>query len=455
VGISGDRGETFEVHDVVISGSNSPHPVDPNPIIDGDKIRLTYLGNFMQGETNKIVTATSSDGINFAEDGVIFTGNVFDPDLFYDEAGGQWVLFLNPGTGLIKATASSPTASFTEEAGFVWSAGSISSTHKIGGKYYTYYAGMGGISVAEYSNGNLSNVAEGIIDFPGLAADPTVAVFGPNDYKMFFKTMTSENQPSPPPENQPIIRLYYIYPTDPSTKVYTSQNIGSAYSVDGVNFVIEPGARLSGAYLSDPDVFEELPGKWVIFYSKAVAPDGSEKFQLFKAKCQSPNGTFIIDNSFVGNYGNISSTVKIGENWYVYAVGSDGITISIYNPFTKQLSYVGVAISGAVADPSVIRLSDNSFKMYYKSRGNTYCADSSDGLSWGDGTLVVSNAEVPGAIYVDGKIYLYYVNSAPDANQGKILVRISSDNGATFSSPQVVAGLAEAACDPDPVPYTS
>jgi hypothetical protein len=198
VGVSEDRGETFTVHDVQISGSNSPYPVDPNPIIDDNQIRLTYLGNFNQGETNEIVTATSSDGINFTEDGVIFTGDVYDPDLFYDEVGGQWVLFLNPGAGLVKATASSATASFTQETGFIWSAGGISSTHKIGENYYTYYTGTDGISVAEYSNDNLTNVADGIIDFSGLTADPTVAVFGPSDYMMFFKTMAGEETQGSP-----------------------------------------------------------------------------------------------------------------------------------------------------------------------------------------------------------------------------------------------------------------
>lgn len=198
VGISEDCGVTFTILDVQISGSNSPYPVDPNPIIDGDQIRLTYLGNFMQGETNKIVTATSPDGINFTEDGVIFTGDVYDPDLFYDEAGGQWVLFVSAGSpGVIKATASSPTSSFTEDTSFSWTAGGISSTHKIGDKYYTYYAGDG-ICVAEYINGKLSNIADGIVDFPGLTADPTVAVFGPNDYKMFFKTVVGEEPPTAP-----------------------------------------------------------------------------------------------------------------------------------------------------------------------------------------------------------------------------------------------------------------
>lgn len=191
VGISEDRGETFTTYDLQISGSNSPYPVDPNPIVDDDKIRLTYLGNFNQGETtNKIVTAHSTDGINFTEDGVIFTGaEIYDPDLFYDDVSGEWVLLLNTG-GLTKATASSSTATFTEDPSFSWSQGSISSTHKIGNTYYTYYFGMG-VSVAEYSNGSLTNVASSILDFPGLNADPTVAIFGENDYEMFFKTQST------------------------------------------------------------------------------------------------------------------------------------------------------------------------------------------------------------------------------------------------------------------------
>jgi hypothetical protein len=173
VAISQNRGTTFTIQNVQISGSNSPYPVDPHPIIDNGKIRLMYFGNFMQGETSKIVTATSSDGINFTEDRVIFTGNFTDPDLFYDDVRGEWVLFLSPT--MTKATASSLSSTFTTDTGFSW-AGSVSSTHKIGNKYYTYYIESGGISVAEYSNGTLTKIAGGILNYSGLNADPTVEI---------------------------------------------------------------------------------------------------------------------------------------------------------------------------------------------------------------------------------------------------------------------------------------
>jgi len=262
---------------------------------------------------------------------------------------------------------------------------------------------------------------------------------------------------NPSSEETPIIRLYYTYPTDPETgKNYLNQNYGSAYSSDGVNFTNESGARLSGAYLSDPDVFKESDNNWVMFYSKAVAPEGnSEKDLLLKATCTTPNGTFTTDDSFSGSYGNISSTIKVDNTIYVYGADPNtGIRVSTYNPTTNQLSLVGTAISGnGAGDPSVIQISTNSFKMYYKQSGNTYSADSTDGLTWANNTKIIDSAEVPGAVYVDGKIYIYYTNSATDDLQGKMLVKISTDSGVTFGSPQVVTGLGDANCDGDPIVY--
>ncbi|MGB9591545.1 MAG: hypothetical protein ACPL1K_03400 [Candidatus Kryptoniota bacterium] len=254
-----------------------------------------------------------------------------------------------------------------------------------------------------------------------------------------------------------IIRLYYTFPTDPTKKDkdYSSQNFGSAYSSDGINFTKDAGIRLGPlAKLTDPDVIKASSNNWIMFYSKAVSQITTEASRLYRATCSTPNGPFTDDGSFAGNYGNISSSINIGGIIHVYGVSSEGIVISTYEAGTNKLHYVEVAISGGVADPSVIQLTSNSFKMYYKSSGDIYCASSTDGKIWGSGTPIVSKAEVPGAVYVNNKIYLYYISSDPsDPNIGKILVRISSDNGTTFSSAQVVTGLHDAACDPDPVVY--
>ncbi|MDD2666790.1 MAG: hypothetical protein PHD13_05485 [Methanocellales archaeon] len=458
VGISKDRGMTFTVYDVHISGSNSPHPVDPNPIIDGGQIRLTYLGNFNQGETNKIVTALSSDGINFTEDGVIFTGYVYDPDLFYDEVGGEWVLLLNTG-GLTKATASSPTTTFTEDTGFNWSEGSISSTHKIGGKYYTYYAGMG-VSVAEYSNGSLTNIADGILGFQGLNADPTVAIFGENDYKMFFKTMVEEgggeegdwikesgirlgdgSVPYVLRLDNGMYRMYYNNP----------DGIFSAISEDGINFTKEPGVRLTGTNIpGDPEwqahgatVIELDDGFYRMYYIgatgeggpghaihriySAISPDGLN-FTREGIRIES-EGT--IDNGWA-SVPEIVRTFDGRYHLYYCSIGAESIASAISDDglnFTREYGPGlgnGTGVYGA--DPAVCKLPDGTYWMFFTSPGGPmppwnlkegiYSARSTDGVNFTkDAGVRVS----PGGVYdsvntydptvislSDGRFRIYY-----------------------------------------------
>ncbi|MHA1650900.1 MAG: hypothetical protein ACTSYB_11960 [Candidatus Helarchaeota archaeon] len=188
VAISDDNGSSFIVYDVKITGSNSPRPVDPNPILDGGQIRLTYVGN-LGDPPQKIVTALSSDGINFIEEAVIFTGEgIVDPDLFKYGAT-EWILFCgSPGNHLIKANSSSAAGTFVEDTSFNFTA-AVPSTHFINGKYYTYHIGSGpGICVAEYNSSGLTVIGTDIIKgFSGIVADPTVVILGPGDYIMYFK----------------------------------------------------------------------------------------------------------------------------------------------------------------------------------------------------------------------------------------------------------------------------
>lgn len=186
VGISDDYGKSFAVHDVAISGSNSPRPVDPNPIVDGGLIRLTYLGNLGDDPPN-IVTAHSSDGINFVEDAILFSeAHVTDPDLFH-YSPSEWILFVNQGKTLLKANGSSLSIPLVRDTTFNFT-GILCSTHYIDGKFYTYYLGSNGISVAEYNSSGLTVLAEDVITgFTGFIGDPTVVVFGIGNYLMYFK----------------------------------------------------------------------------------------------------------------------------------------------------------------------------------------------------------------------------------------------------------------------------
>ena len=186
VAISDNHGNSFAVYDVAISGSNSPRPVDPNPIVDGGLIRLTYVGN-LGGNPANIVTSHSFDGINFVEDAILFSeANITDPDLF-QYSPGEWILFVDLGSTLLKANGTSISMPLVRDTTFSFG-GILCSTHYINGKLHTYYLGSKGISVAEYNSSGLTVLAEDLITgFTGFIGDPTVVVFGPDNYLMYFK----------------------------------------------------------------------------------------------------------------------------------------------------------------------------------------------------------------------------------------------------------------------------
>jgi hypothetical protein len=133
------------------------------------------------------VTAHSSDGINFAEDAILFSStNITDPDLFHYNPN-EWVLFVDHGSTLIKANGTSISMPLVRDSTFNF-AGILCSTHYIDGEFRTYYLGSKGISVAEYNSSGLTVLREDLITgFTGFIGDPTVVVFGPENYLMYFK----------------------------------------------------------------------------------------------------------------------------------------------------------------------------------------------------------------------------------------------------------------------------
>ncbi|MFA6548309.1 MAG: hypothetical protein WCT39_00050 [Candidatus Margulisiibacteriota bacterium] len=248
------------------------------------------------------------------------------------------------------------------------------------------------------------------------------------------------------------IRLYYTIPSPPD---YTAQQFCSAVSSDGINFSTEAGTRLADSYLSDPDVIKLGANNWSMFYSKAFSTDPLINTHLYRASARDPKATFEADASFSDlNLGSVSSSIMIGSTPYLYLVYNGVIRITTYSAATDSLTFVAVATSGGASEPTVIRLTDGTYKMYYKVSSDTYQANSTDGLVWDIGSKLYTYAKTPGAICINGKIYLYYVNTnTSDVNNGKIMVVISSNNGATFGTATVVNGLQTSACDPYPVAY--
>jgi hypothetical protein len=164
--------------------------------------------------------------------------------------------------------------------------------------------------------------------------------------------------------------------------------------------------------------------------------------------------------------GSVCSTVMIGENLTTFYCGNGAIDYAFYNTSTGMLDPVGRALAnpfsdGIICDPTVIQLEDGTYIMYYKysppdatgpMQHSIYYATSADGLTYTDsGVLIKDQASVPGAVIIDGKIYLYYVDGPTDTTA----VGISQGDVATFDFQSVVitGQTAAKAWDPNPVMY--
>ncbi len=196
VAISSDGGRTFGAkQSASFTGSDTSYPVDPDPIVDSGKIRLTYLANFNGGSVRKIATGTSSDGINFSDVQVIATGNEYyvDPDLF--NYNGEWNLFVHTwDTGtMVRYKSAYPTHDFTLVSTFNSVGGAISATVSFNSTYSTYFFGSSNICRALFNGDTLTTVNTSLISMAsvttngGTIADPTVVVNSASDFAMYFK----------------------------------------------------------------------------------------------------------------------------------------------------------------------------------------------------------------------------------------------------------------------------
>lgn len=264
------------------------------------------------------------------------------------------------------------------------------------------------------------------------------------------------------PEAQPIIRLFYFgsenVPTPDKQDAEPAHKIYSATSSDGINFTEEEGVRFEKEFITDPDVFMVSTSEWIMFTSL-----GS---QIIKAISEMVNGTYVEEVNFGWDMGSVCSTVPIGEHFVTFYCGGGNIDYAFYNTSTGYLEPVGTALinpfaDGIICDPTVIRLEGGTYVMYYKYsppdatgplQHSIYYATSADGLTYTDsGVMIKDQASVPGAVIVDGTIYLYYVDGPTDTTA----VGISQGDVATFDfQPVTITGQTAAkAWDPNPLIY--
>ncbi|MBI5037639.1 MAG: exo-alpha-sialidase [Candidatus Kerfeldbacteria bacterium] len=196
---STDNGQTWSERQLLtITGLGDKATADPAPVLLADgRIRLFYFdinesrinrpANGIE-PTNKIYSAISYDGVNFTqEDGIRFERRgIFDPDV--EKVGDTWYLYGGDveGNKVIVAT-STDGLTFTER-GVAFTGGAVPDVWHENDQWYLYTAG---ISIATSTDG-LTFTPAGIRfedrDLGNITADPSVIKLSEGSYLMLFKS---------------------------------------------------------------------------------------------------------------------------------------------------------------------------------------------------------------------------------------------------------------------------
>ncbi len=195
---SADQGKTWTAPaTLTITGLGDKATADPAPLLlDDGRIRLFYydinevrLNASASGSepTNKIYSAISNDGVNFTqESGVRFERQgIFDPDAV--KVGDTWYLYVGDinGNKVIVAT-STDGLTFTER-GTAFQGGAVPDVWYENGTWYLYTAG---IDIATSTDGlTFTSAGKRFVDRDqgDVTADPSVVKLANGTYLMLYK----------------------------------------------------------------------------------------------------------------------------------------------------------------------------------------------------------------------------------------------------------------------------
>jgi hypothetical protein len=239
--------------------------------------------------------------------------------------------------------------------------------------------------------------------------------------------------------------------------------VKQAVASDGVNFT-DAVTIFSANDLVDPDVFPLVDGSGFGLLYTATN-------QVKYAFSTTVDGTYSEVGGVVTSGGQ-SATITSGGALLSFITGVSSfpltasasgasITGSVSPAVVISASTLGYP-SGIVGDPTVIELSDGSFRAYvkYAEAGAQpfshaiWTVTSSDLQNWGNPTLVREASSVPGAIRVGDQVALYFVDFSGELSEsGSLGVGISEDGGATFefTSVQLDGEAITGAYDPAPM----
>lgn len=183
-GCTGKHGDKPDTADSADSGSSVP----------SGPLHLFYKGGpqsarWDDDEVHNIYAASSADGVNFIEEGLVFSsaaGN--DPDVFPYNDG--YALFTSTGPTLTFATSSAISGGYDLAGEFSWFGGGGPATIEVAGSQRVFYCGANGIDFTTLVLDPLGlSPFESALLNPfgtGHVCDPTVVQLADGTYKMFY-----------------------------------------------------------------------------------------------------------------------------------------------------------------------------------------------------------------------------------------------------------------------------
>jgi len=155
------------------------------------------------------------------------------------------------------------------------------------------------------------------------------------------------------------IRLYYFDINEERSSAYPGREnkIYSAVSSDGVNFVQEEGVRFSKAGIYDPDVVK-VGDTWKLYVGDV---SGNRVISAV-----SIDGLNFTEEGVAYTGGAVPDVYYEDGVYYLYTAGIDISTSKDGSSFSKTLYSFRSSHGMVTADPSVVKLENGEYIMFYK-----------------------------------------------------------------------------------------
>jgi hypothetical protein len=234
----------------------------------------------------------------------------------------------------------------------------------------------------------------------------------------------------------------------------------------------DPGVQIISGKYADPDIVQLADGSWKMFFGVEPEVDGNE-FEIFSATSED-GFEWTVEETEILTMSTFPDVVELDDGSYrmylqkaaeIYsAISSDGSSFEMESGV--RIFQNGEYDSDGVAAPSVLHLDDGTWLMVFRASDvgafqptsiNTttttlILAQSSDGLTWERGEVVVDSRQDPFDGYVDGPELFYNLDAdielrfwtsgvSDDWETSGHYKMISSDGGSTWSDYEHVSTI--------------